>query len=58
VFDRAAARGELRPGLDIDVAIDTLVGPIFTRRLITRAPVTRKHAAAVLDLLLPVLQKS
>jgi len=57
VFDRAAARGELRPGLDIDVAIDALVGPIFTRRLVTRAPVTRKHAAAVLDLLLPVLQK-
>ncbi|HZQ80191.1 MAG TPA: TetR/AcrR family transcriptional regulator [Acidimicrobiia bacterium] len=57
VFDRAAARGELRPGLDIDVAIDALVGPIFTRRLITRAPVTREHAAAVLDLLLPVLQR-
>jgi AcrR family transcriptional regulator len=55
VFDRAAARGELRPGLDLDVAIDALVGPIFTRRLITRAPVTRRHAAAVLDLLLPVL---
>jgi len=56
VFDRAAARGELRPGLDLDLAIDVLVGPIFTRRLITRAPVTRKHANAVLDLLLPVLQ--
>ena len=57
VFDRAAARGELRDGLDPDVAIDALVGPIFTRRLITRAPLTRKHASAVLDLLLPVLEK-
>jgi AcrR family transcriptional regulator len=57
VFERAAARGELREGLDIDVAIDTLVGPIFARRLITRAPLTRNHAMAVLDLLLPVLQK-
>jgi AcrR family transcriptional regulator len=57
VFDRAAARGELRDGVDIDVAIDTLVGPIFTRRLITRAPLNRKHTTAVLDLVLPVIQK-
>ena len=56
VLDRAAARGELRAGVDPDLAIDVLVGPIFTRRLITRAPLTRKHAEAVLDLLLPVLQ--
>ena len=55
VFARAAGRGELRDGLDPDVAIDVLVGPIFTRRLITRLPVTRKHATAVLDLVLPVL---
>ena len=57
VFERAEARGELRAGLDHDVAIDALVGPIFTRRLITRVPLTRKHATAVLDLLLPVLLK-
>jgi AcrR family transcriptional regulator len=57
IFDRAGARGELREGLDPELAIDTLVGPIFTRRLITRTPVTRKHATAVLNLLLPVLQK-
>jgi AcrR family transcriptional regulator len=57
VFTRAARRGELRDGLDPDVAIDVLVGPIFTRRLITRSPVTRKHANAVLNLVLPVLQK-
>jgi AcrR family transcriptional regulator len=56
IFTRAAQRGELREGLDADVAIDLLVGPIFTRRLVTRAPVTRKHADAVLNLVLPVLQ--
>lgn len=54
VFARAAARGELRPGLDVDLAIDLLVGPIFTRRLITRGPLNRKLANAVLDTLLPV----
>ena len=58
VFARAARRGELRDGLDPDVAIDLLVGPIFTRRLVSRTPVTRKHANAVLDLVLPVLQRS
>ena len=58
VFARAAERGELREGLDADVAIDLLVGPIFTRRLITRAAITKKHANAVLDLVLPVLQRS
>jgi AcrR family transcriptional regulator len=58
VFARAAERGELREGLDPDVAIDLLVGPIFTRRLITRAAITKKHANAVLDLVLPVLQRS
>ena len=57
VLTRAAARGELRAGLDHDLAIDLLVGPIFTRRLITRGPLNRKHANAVLEMLLPVLQK-
>jgi len=57
VFTRAARRGELRDGLDPEVAIDVLVGPIFTRRLVTRLAVTRRHATAVLDLVLPVLQK-
>lgn len=56
VFSRAAARGELRDGLDHDLAIDLLVGPIFTRRLITRGPLNRKHANAVLDMLLPAFQ--
>ena len=58
IFSRAAARGELREGLDADVAIDLLVGPIFTRRLVSRAPVTKKHANAVIDLILPVFQRS
>ena len=57
ILTRAAQRGELREGLDHDVVIDLLVGPIFTRRLVTRAPVTRKHADAVINLVLPVLQR-
>jgi AcrR family transcriptional regulator len=57
ILTRAAERGELREGLDHDVAIDLLVGPIFTRRLVTRVPVTRQHADAVLNLVLPALQR-
>jgi AcrR family transcriptional regulator len=58
VFARAIQQGEVRDDVDPDLAIDILVGPIFTRRLITRGPVTRKHATAVLDLILPVLRKA
>jgi AcrR family transcriptional regulator len=57
IFARAFQRGELREDTDPELAIDVLVGPIFTRRLITRAPLTRKHATAILDLVLPVLRK-
>jgi AcrR family transcriptional regulator len=57
ILARAAQRGELRDDLDHELAIDLLVGPIFTRRLVTRGPVTRKHADAVINLVLPVLQR-
>ncbi len=58
ILTRAAQRGELRDDVDHDLAIDLLVGPIFTRRLVTRGPVTRKHADAVINLVLPVLQRA
>jgi AcrR family transcriptional regulator len=35
VLRAAIARGELRPDLDLDVAIDLLVAPIFYRRLVS-----------------------
>jgi AcrR family transcriptional regulator len=58
ILRRAGERGELRDGLDHDLAIDLLIGPIFTRRLVTRGSVTRKHADGVIDLVLPVLLRS
>ena len=57
ILTRAAQRGEVRDDLDHELAIDLLVGPIFTRRLVTRGPVTRKHADAVINLVLPMLQR-
>jgi AcrR family transcriptional regulator len=56
VFERAAARGELRRGLDLDVAIDVVVSPIFARRLVFRRPPTAASIEAVVDLVLPVLR--
>ncbi|HEX2850525.1 MAG TPA: TetR/AcrR family transcriptional regulator [Acidimicrobiales bacterium] len=44
MLERAEARGELRPGVDRDVVIDLLVGPIQYRLLVTGQPVTRKIA--------------
>lgn len=56
ILARAARRGELRDDLDHELAIDLLVGPIFTRRLVTRGPMTRQHADAVITLVLPALR--
>ncbi|MEU8813202.1 TetR-like C-terminal domain-containing protein [Actinoplanes sp. NPDC048796] len=39
-FDRAAARGELPAGADIDLLVDQTVGPIHFRVLVTGEPVT------------------
>lgn len=55
VLERGRARGELGPDVDLELAIDLLTGPIFTRRLITRKPLTRAYAIQLVDALLPVL---
>lgn len=34
-FERAVARGALDPGLDVDLAVDQIVGPIYYRVLVT-----------------------
>lgn len=39
-FRRAIERGELPADLDVDTALDQLVGPIYYRVLVTGAPVT------------------
>ena len=56
VLERAAARGELRRDLDLDLVMDFLVGPIFTRRLVTRKPVNRRFADQIVELALPLLR--
>src|SRR3954449_10437954 len=46
VLARATARGELDPSVDQELLIDLLIGPIWTRLLITRDPITREYVDA------------
>ena len=43
VLALAIARGELAPSVDQDLLIDLLIGPIWTRLLITRDPITEQY---------------
>jgi AcrR family transcriptional regulator len=48
-FRRAAARGELSAGTDIDLAIDQLAGPVYYRVLVTRQDVPAAFTDALVD---------
>jgi AcrR family transcriptional regulator len=43
VLARAVARGELAPTVDQELMIDLLIGPFWTRLLITRDPITQEY---------------
>jgi hypothetical protein len=49
VLDRAITRGELQPGIDLDVAIDVLTGPLFYRHLVSHMKIDRAYTDAVID---------
>lgn len=52
ILRRAVARGDLRRGLDLDLAIDLLAGPLFYRFLLTGAPVDRQLANNVVRIVI------
>src|SRR3954453_13619575 len=52
VLARAIARGELDPSVDQELLIDMLIGPLWTRLLITRDPVTREYVDANVEAVL------
>jgi len=52
ILGRAIARGELDPDVDQDMIIDMLIGPIWTRLLITRDPITDGLIEAIVDAIL------
>ena len=52
VLERAQARRELAPGVNVDLAMDTLAGPLFFRRLVLHRTTSRADVARLVDQLL------
>ena len=48
-LNRAIARHELDPGIDQELIIDLLVGPMWTRLLITREHITKPFVEDIVD---------
>jgi AcrR family transcriptional regulator len=57
MIDRAAERGELRPGTNPQIALELLVGPLHYRALITRHPIDGGYIEEMVDTLLRGLVK-
>jgi AcrR family transcriptional regulator len=52
VLERARARGELRPGVDYRLTIETLTGTLYVRLVLTREPVDDTLAERLVDFIL------
>ena len=52
VLKRGIRRGDLRRGLDIELALDVLGGAIFYRLLVTGGPVDQRLAEGIVELIL------
>lgn len=52
VLERGVERGDLRAGLDAELALDVLGGPLFYRLLITGGPIDDRLAEGVVELIL------
>jgi AcrR family transcriptional regulator len=52
VLERGIERGDLRPDLDLEFALDVLGGPLFYRLLITGGPIDEQLAQHVTELIL------
>jgi hypothetical protein len=51
VLQRGVERGDLRPDLDVELALDVLGGPLIYRLLITGGPLDEQLAEGVADLI-------
>jgi AcrR family transcriptional regulator len=52
VLRRGVERGDLRPDVDLELALDVLGGPLFYRLLITGGPIDEQLAEGVTELIL------
>lgn len=53
---QAIQHGELRVGLDPDMVLDLLYGPLYLRLLLKHAPLTERFVDGVFDLVAPTLR--
>jgi hypothetical protein len=52
VLERGVQRGDLRPDLDVELALDVLGGPLFYRLLVTGGPIDNDLADGVAELMI------
>ena len=52
VLKRGVRRGDLRRGLDLELALDVLAGPLFYRLLVTGGPIDERLAEGVVELIM------
>lgn len=48
-LQRGIDRGEIRPGIDFEAAVDLLVGPLFYRHMVSRMPVDDAYVEGIVD---------
>jgi AcrR family transcriptional regulator len=58
IFGRAIERGEIPPGLDLEVALDLIYGPLYHRLLQGHAPLDDAFVQAAIDLALTGIKHS
>jgi AcrR family transcriptional regulator len=56
VLAQAQARGELAPGLDVDVALGLVIGPLLYRKVHRRLPLTKAYLTGCIDAALVALR--
>jgi len=49
---RATTRGEIRPGLDMELVLDMLTGPFYFRTLFGHAAMNRRMTREIVDYVL------
>jgi AcrR family transcriptional regulator len=52
VLERGVERGDLGAGLDVELALDVLGGPLFYRLLVTGGPIDESLAEGIVELIL------
>ena len=52
IWERGVERGELRPDIDPEVAIDALYSPLFYRLLLKHQPLTEKFVDELVDIVI------